>query len=118
MKRREFLRTAGGTAGAVGVAAASSSGAAAQEDDGEDGGENGEGGGQTTTVEMTDGLAFEPEQVTVAPGDTVVWENVGSIGHSVTAYEEELPEGAEYWASGGFDSESAAREAYTAGNPD
>lgn len=61
---------------------------------------------------MTDGLKFEPAQLTIAPGDTVVWKNTGSIAHSVTAYEDEIPEGAEYFASGGFDSESAARSGY------
>jgi plastocyanin len=66
---------------------------------------------------MTDGLAFNPQEITIAPGDTVVWENVGGVGHSVTAYEAELPEGASYWASGGFDSEDAARGAYSAGDP-
>jgi plastocyanin len=70
-------------------------------------------GGTTHTVDMTDGLAFEPSSLTVAPGDTVVFENVGSVGHSVTAYEENIPEGAGYWASGGFDSEDAARSAYS-----
>ncbi len=73
---------------------------------------------QSHTVEMTDGLAFEPDSLTVAPGDTVVFDNVGSVGHSVTAYGESedgsIPEDAEYWASGGFDSEQAARDAYSA----
>jgi plastocyanin len=67
---------------------------------------------------MNDALAFAPGEITIAPGDTVVWENVGSVGHSVTAYQDELPEGAAYWASGGFDSEDAARGAYSAGDPD
>jgi plastocyanin len=67
---------------------------------------------------MTDGLVFDPESLTIAPGDTVVWENVGAVGHSVTAYEGEIPEDAEYFASGGFDSEQAARDAYSAGDPD
>jgi len=67
-------------------------------------------------VEMTDGLNFEPEETTVSVGDTVVWETTGSVPHSVTAYEDELPEGASYFASGGFDSESAARDAYPDGS--
>jgi len=105
MRRREFLRTAGGASGAAaGVAGASGVGAAAEEEEEES------GGGTTHTVEMTDGLVFDPEELTIAPGDTVEWVNVGSTGHSVTAYEESIPEGAEYWASGGFDSEQAARE--------
>jgi plastocyanin len=63
---------------------------------------------------MTDSLVFDPDSLTIAPGDTVVFENVGSVGHSVTAYEDSIPEGADYWASGGFDSEQAARDAYSA----
>jgi plastocyanin len=98
-------------AATAGVASATTAGTAgAQEDDQGDG----DGGGETYTVDMTDDLIFDPEEITVAPGDTVVWENVGSVGHSVTAYEDEIPDGAEYFASGGFDSEQAARDAYPA----
>jgi len=103
MRRREFLRTAGGVAGAVTAATAASGSAAAA------------AGGATHTVEMTDELQFVPDRIEVAPGDTVVFENRGSIGHSVTAYEDSLPEGAGYWASGGFGSEQAARDAYEFG---
>ncbi|MFB6228888.1 MAG: plastocyanin/azurin family copper-binding protein [Halobacteriales archaeon] len=66
-------------------------------------------------VAMTDDLAFEPETVTIAPGDAVRWENEGSLTFTVTAYEETMPRGVEYFASGRFDSEEAAREAYPAG---
>lgn len=58
---------------------------------------------------MTDALTFEPETVTVAQGGTVTWENVGSIDHTVTAYEDEIPDSAGYFASGGFDAEQPAR---------
>ena len=67
---------------------------------------------QGNLVEMTDDLVFEPAEITVSAGETVTWENTGSVPHSVTAYEDDLPEGATYFASGGFDSESAARENY------
>lgn len=100
MQRREFLSTAGGSAGGVAVAVAGAAGSGAAQE------------GTSHTVEMTDGLTFEPAEIIVAPGDTVVWENVGSVGHTVTAYEDDIPDGAEYWASGGFDSESAARGGY------
>jgi plastocyanin len=80
-------------------------------------GSGGDGGGGTT-VDMTDELVYEPETLTVSVGDTVTWENVGSIGHSVTAYEDEIPDGAEYFASGGFDSEQAAKDAYAPGDTD
>lgn len=101
LSRRGFLRA---SAGAAGVAGASEVGAAAEE---------GSGSGTTHTVEMTDTLVFEPNSLTIAPGDTVEWVNVGEIPHSVTAYEEEIPDGAEYFASGGLDSEDAAREDWT-----
>jgi plastocyanin len=65
---------------------------------------------------MTDDLLFVPETLTVSVGDTVTWENVGSIGHSVTAYGGEIPADAAYFASGGFESEDAARSAYPEGD--
>jgi plastocyanin len=98
LTRRSLLQSA---AGAAAVSAGAGS-AAAQE------------GGQTHVVDMTDELIFDPDSLTIAPGDTVVWENVGQIGHSVTAYEEEQPEGVEFWASGSTESESEARSAYPA----
>ena len=89
--------------GAGGVAAAAAAGSAAV----------GTAGAQTShTVDMTDGLVFDPDGLTIAPGDTVVWETVGSVGHSVTAYEDGIPDDAEYFASGGLESEQAARNAY------
>lgn len=92
--RRGFLRAmTGGTAASV---AAGEAGAQEQQ-----------------TIDMTDALVYEPAEATVPPGTTVVWENVGTVGHSVTAYEDEIPEEAEFFASGGpFDSEDAARQAY------
>jgi plastocyanin len=59
---------------------------------------------------MTDELKFEPETVTISTGDTVQWRNDGNVAHIVTAYESELPNGADYFASGGFRSEQAARK--------
>ncbi|WP_349292030.1 plastocyanin/azurin family copper-binding protein [Halobacterium wangiae] len=91
--RRGFLAGLAGGAGVVGAGSVT-----AQE--------------QTETVDMTDSLVFESDSITVAPGTTVVWENVGSIGHSVTAYEDEIPEEADYFASGGFEAEQTARQSY------
>lgn len=91
--RRGFLAT---VATAVGLAAAD--GAAAQEG--------------TVTIDMTDGLIYDPDSTAVAPGTTVVWENVGSIGHSITGYGDNIPDDAEFFASGGLESEDAARSAY------
>ncbi|WP_435363239.1 plastocyanin/azurin family copper-binding protein [Haloarchaeobius sp. DYHT-AS-18] len=96
--RRGFLRGVAGTAALATVDAAS-----AQE-------------GTTHTVDMTDSLVFDPDELIVAPGDTVEWVNVGNVGHSVTAYEDGIPSEAEYFASGGFESESAARQGYPVGD--
>ncbi len=61
---------------------------------------------------MTDDLVFDPDSTTIAPGTTVVWENVGTVGQTVTAYEDEIPDEAEYFTSGGFNNEQAARQGY------
>jgi len=71
---------------------------------------------QTHVIEMNDAMVYDPGVITIAPGDVVEWITVGQMGHSITAYENELPEGASYWASGGFDSESDARSDYPDGN--
>ncbi|WP_424000105.1 DUF5059 domain-containing protein [Haloarcula salina] len=60
-------------------------------------------------------VAYAPEELTVSAGDKVAWKHVGGEPHSVTAIEADLPEGATYWASGGFESESAAREGWENG---
>ncbi|NHN40113.1 halocyanin [Halorubellus sp. JP-L1] len=65
-------------------------------------------------VGMTDS-AFDPETVTVAVGDTVVWKNTSGRSHTVTAYDSGLPDGADYFASGGFEDEQAARDAWKRG---
>jgi plastocyanin len=56
--------------------------------------------------------AFLPADFEVDVGETVTWANTGSRNHSVTAYASGIPENAEYFASGGFDSEQAARNAW------
>lgn len=71
---------------------------------------SGNGGTGQNTVEMTDDLVFDPKTLEVSVGTTVTWTNVGSVGHTVTARDGGIPEEAEYFASGGFDSESAARD--------
>lgn len=58
--------------------------------------------------------AFLPDEHEVSVGDRVVWGNNGSRGHTVTAYET-LPDGAEYFASGGFDDLERARESWKSG---
>lgn len=123
MKRREFLRTAGGAAGAAtatsaaaGPAAADGSVLAAQEDgedsgasDGADGSDTGEdgadgneseggglpGAGDTQEIVVGPGgdLSFDPDNVEVLPGTTVVW-TWDSDGHNVAP--DGIPEGAEW----------------------
>jgi len=65
-------------------------------------------------VDMT-AVAFEPAELTVAVGDTVAWRHAGGEPHSVTAVGDGVPEGADYWASGGFDDEEAARSGWENG---
>jgi plastocyanin len=65
-------------------------------------------------VDMT-AVAFEPKQLTVQAGDTVAWKHAGGEPHSVTAYEDEIPGGADYWASGGFDGQDEAVEGWEHG---
>ncbi|RKD97523.1 DUF5059 domain-containing protein [Halopiger aswanensis] len=60
-------------------------------------------------------VSFEPAEITISAGDTVAWEFVEGEPHSVTAYEDDIPEDAEYWASGDFESEDAAREGWDDG---
>ena len=60
-------------------------------------------------------VAFEPEELTIEAGETVAWAHEAGEPHSVTADGDELPDGATYWASGGFESEQAAREGWENG---
>jgi plastocyanin len=117
--RRRFLRATAVTTAGIALAGCSSSGDSATDGSGDGGGgSDGESGGgttETTTVDMTDELGFDPETIEVSAGTEVVWENVGSIGHTVTAYEDEIPDDAAYFASGGYESEQAARDAYSDG---
>lgn len=55
---------------------------------------------------------FLPAEHQVAPGTTVVWRNTSTRAHTVTAYENTLPNGATYFASGGYESETQARDAW------
>ena len=91
MKRRTALRTFG-SAAVIGGAGCLGGG-----------GSNG-----PKEVRMVD-LQFEPAEFSIQAGRTVRWVNESDIGHTVTAYETQLPDGADYWASGGFETEEAAR---------
>lgn len=60
-------------------------------------------------------VAYDPAELTVSVGDTVAFPHAAGEAHTVFAYEDGIPDGAAYWASGGFDSESAAREGWENG---
>ena len=68
----------------------------------------GDDGGSSGEVAMTAGQKFDPSTLQVSVGDTVKWKNESPEVHTVTAMEDDLPEGATYFASGGFDSEEDA----------
>jgi plastocyanin len=60
-------------------------------------------------VDLVEGRRYEPQKVTVIAGETVTWTNQSSEAHSVTAYKASVASNAEYFSSGGFDSEEEAR---------
>ena len=70
------------------------------------------GGGSSVEgdIGMTAAQRFDPETFTVAAGDTVTWVNDSNETHTVTAFDDGIPEGAEYFASGGATSEDDARD--------
>ena len=72
-----------------------------------------EGGSATgaADVEMTMD-SYRPEQLTVEAGETVEFMNTSSHAHTVTAFQDAYPDEATYWASGGFDSEEEAVDAW------
>jgi plastocyanin len=93
MKRRTFLAAAG-TAFCAGLAGCGMV-----------------GGSDDADIEMAKN-AYLPERFEATVGEPVVWVNNGSRGHTVSAYEDGIPEGANYWASGGFETEAAARAGF------
>jgi plastocyanin len=64
---------------------------------------------------MTGDFGFDPKTATIEPGQTVTWKNTSNVDHTVTAYEDKIPDAAAYFASGGFESERATRNHVTEG---
>lgn len=96
MDRRRYLARLGpGVVGGVGLAGCLGLGTAGGEFD----------------VGMTS-QAFKPFELTVEAGDRVLWLNNSTRAHTVTAYESGIPDAAAYFATGGFESEQAARNAW------
>jgi len=102
MKRRDFVRTAGGTTAAVAASAGATGTVAAQEErpdwpSGVTGGNLGTyqdaRGEEEVTVTVGadgDGLAFDATRLWVDPGTTIIWEWTGSGGaHNVVTVEGE-----------------------------
>jgi plastocyanin len=65
--------------------------------------------GEPGAVVMTDEQTFSPARITVQAGDTVTWTNESGMAHTVTAYSDSLPDGADYFSSGHASSEQDAR---------
>ncbi|MFW6321344.1 MAG: halocyanin domain-containing protein [Halohasta sp.] len=116
MKRRDFIRTAGGSAAATAAVAAGSGTVAAQEEEPEfeeledvDGGIEDLRGEDEVTVEVGASgnggdVAFSPAGIWVDPGTTVIWEWTGAGGdHNVVATDGEAE----------LDSETTAEEGFT-----
>lgn len=100
MDRRTLLATAAGAV--VGIAGCSTAA------------EQSAGQSDAFDVGMT-ARRFEPAEITVSTGETVVWKNTSSPPHTVTAYEDDLPGGSDFFASGAAGSEDAARDAWNDG---
>ncbi|WP_137287117.1 plastocyanin/azurin family copper-binding protein [Halorussus salinisoli] len=99
MDRRTFL------AGAAGVASLSLAGCSALR--------GGSASADETDYDIGMGSAFfRPAEFEVQAGETVVWRNTGNRRHTVTAYEDQIPDEADFFASGGFESEQAARDGW------
>lgn len=95
MHRRWFLR------GAAGVGLTATAGCLS----------GGSGSGGDYDIGMG-ASSFEPPSLEVTAGETVVWRNSNSRAHTVTAYEDLIPAEADYFASGDYASEQAARDAF------
>jgi len=59
---------------------------------------------------MTEENSFSPSEATVKAGENLEFRNDSGAAHSVTAYDDGVPERAEYFSSGNLKDEGAARE--------
>ncbi|WP_049925756.1 cupredoxin domain-containing protein [Halopiger goleimassiliensis] len=55
---------------------------------------------------------FVPREYETSVGETVVWKNTSGAVHTVTALESGIPDEADYFASGGYEDEQTARDAW------
>lgn len=68
-------------------------------------------GGDDCDIGMTRN-EFVPREYEVVVGETVTWKNTSGADHTVTARESSLPEGGDYFATGGYDDEETAIDAW------
>jgi plastocyanin len=66
-------------------------------------------------ITITDSPIFDPSSITVESGDIIQWRNNDHRIHTVTADENEIPDDADYFASGGYPRESLATVIYPFG---
>ena len=65
---------------------------------------------RTNRISMNDAHAFEPSVAGVEGGVQITFTNDDDEPHTVTAYEDSLPNGAAYFSSGGLSNEQEARD--------
>ena len=101
MKRRTLLATASGLAATGLAGCAGVLGSSAERGDWDVG------------MTLRDFTTPTGGALEVTAGTTVTWRNTSQRAHTVTAYEDQIPADADYFASGGFEDEAAAREGYS-----
>ena len=55
---------------------------------------------ETVTINMVDGLKFDPAVVAIATGDVVVWTNTSPLPHDTVSGDPDGPNPGELWSSG------------------
>jgi len=55
---------------------------------------------------------FLPDVYEISVGDTVVWKNTSEADHTITAYDDGIPDEADFFATGGFEDQQSARNAW------
>jgi plastocyanin len=60
--------------------------------------------------------AFAPATVTIGVGERVGWINDSEWGHTVTAYEDCIPDEAAFFSTGGYETEQSARDSWPDGD--
>ena len=56
--------------------------------------------------------SFRPDTLTVTAHTTITWRNTSSHGHTVTAFQDAYPEEASFFATGGYETEDQAVDAW------